>query len=124
MSRYARTAPVLALLLLALTLPIANAAGPAPLAALPGTPELTGTAHPATTAEPWSGVALSWTPNTAALGYQVLRKGPADADFVALLPTTGTTALVYADTAVQPSSTYAYFVVPRTLLQVYHCWRR
>jgi len=119
MPRYARLAPVLALLMLAMTLPIANAAGPAPLAVLPGTPELTGTAHPATTAEPWSGVALSWTPNTAALGYQVWRKGPADVDFVALLPATGTIDLFYADSAVQPSTAYAYFVVPITLLQVY-----
>lgn len=119
MPRHARPSLLLALLLLSLTLPVARAADTGTLSFVDGAPVLGGIAHPATSTEPWSGVALSWTATPGAISYTVWRKGPLDIDFGRLDPAAGLTTLVFADTAVQPSTTYSYFVVPTTLLQVY-----
>lgn len=83
-----------------------------PAGTLPPPPAvtLTGSAHPATSGEPWDAIQLVWSAARGASSYIVERKGPADAGYVALTPAGGTIQLKYDDTAIQPLTTYSYRV--------------
>ena len=97
----------LALLLLGATAVLLTPSGTVPL---PAAVTLTGTPHPATPSAPWDAISLTWTSSPGASAYLVERKGPADADFVALTPASGTIQLLYDDTAIVLGATYSYRV--------------
>ena len=73
---------------------------------------LTGVAHPATSSAPWDAISLTWTASARAKAYVVERKGPTDAEFVALTPASGTIQLKYDDTSIALVTSYTYRVIP------------
>lgn len=86
---------------------------PAGALAPPPPVTLTGTAHPATYDAPWDAIQLAWTAAQGASSYLVERRGPGDADFVAL--TSGTIQRTYDDTSIAPLTNYSYRVFARGL---------